>query len=187
MRISVAIAGLDAFSVVMTGAGIFTFLLPWAERLAPDHAALIGAGAAGLFTLVIEWLVYGLWWRVGTEGAFRPPANPVAALCASTLSWGGGAGASCSSSRSSTSSPKANGPSRPDRGAAARFRRRRLGHAGRADRGCGRVAPACRAGAGGPAHLRQRPHHRLDLRPALPAAQPPCRDPCRAGGRGGGA
>lgn len=82
---------LNLVSAILTGAGFFTLLEPWADRLiGPDQGALVAGAIAGLFSIVVQGLVHTYWWRGGTEGLL--PFNVIAAVSVSAVSWLGGAG-----------------------------------------------------------------------------------------------
>ena len=82
---------LNLFSAILTGAGFFTFLEPWAVRLiGPDHGLIAAGAVAGMFSIAVQGLVHTYWWRGGTEGLL--PFNVIAAVSVSAVSWLGGAG-----------------------------------------------------------------------------------------------
>ena len=84
---------LNGVSAALTGAGFFTLLEPWSDRLIPhDISWLAAAGLAGLGSVVVQGLLHEAWWRAGSEGILRAPFNLFVGLTMSGLSWLGGAG-----------------------------------------------------------------------------------------------
>ena len=82
---------LNLVSAVLTGAGFYTFLEPWATHITGQDHGWIAAGiAAGALSLAVQGLVHTYWWRGGTEGLL--PFNLIAAASVSIVSWVGGAG-----------------------------------------------------------------------------------------------
>lgn len=60
---------LNGVSAALTGAGFYTLLEPWSDRLIPhDYSWLAAAGLAGLGSVVIQGLLQEAWWRAGSEG-----------------------------------------------------------------------------------------------------------------------
>lgn len=84
---------LNGVSAALTGAGFFTLLEPWAERLFSHEISwLAAAGLAGLGSVVVQGLLHEAWWRAGSEGILRAPFNLFVGVTMSGLSWLGGAG-----------------------------------------------------------------------------------------------
>ncbi|MFL4468986.1 hypothetical protein ACERZ8_03540 [Tateyamaria armeniaca] len=84
---------LNGVSAALTGAGFYTLLEPWAERLIPhDYGWMAAAGLAGLGSVVVQGLLHEAWWRAGSEGVLRAPFNLFVGVTMSGLSWLGGAG-----------------------------------------------------------------------------------------------
>ena len=84
---------LNGVSALLTGAGFYTLLEPWADRLIPhDYSWLAAAGLAGFGSVVVQGLLHEAWWRAGSEGLVRAPFNLLVGVTMSGLSWLGGAG-----------------------------------------------------------------------------------------------
>jgi len=82
---------LNLVSAALTGAGFYTFLEPWATRMAGlEYGWMAATVAAGTLSIAVQGLVHTYWWRGGTEGLL--PFNLLAATSVSLVSWVGGAG-----------------------------------------------------------------------------------------------
>lgn len=90
--VKTAIAFLNLTSAVLTGAGYFTYVRPWAESLIGAERGWIAAlGIGFLFSLCVQTLVNAFWHRVAEEWTWRNSTTLLAAVLASATSWFGGA------------------------------------------------------------------------------------------------
>ncbi len=85
-------AGLNVVSAILTAAGFYTFLQPWAETLVGTYAWVAAALVSGLASLVVQGVLHSFWWRTGSEGFLRSPFSLLVGVAMSGISWFGGAG-----------------------------------------------------------------------------------------------